>query len=104
MYDRLSYIAGSSGLTFRLRGRSLKVFACRTFLSAPMATKNAGSREEKYIFHRKKNHRKKIIFSRRIFGSKFFSHCFSQNGSLKNQNRVSPPCKGADKGLVPRQF
>ena len=61
-----------SSLTFRLRGGSLKVFACRTFLSVPMATKNAGSREEKYIFHRKK-----IIFSRRIFGSKFFSRTFS---------------------------
>ena len=51
-----------TSLTFRLRGGSLKVFACRTFLSDPMATKNAGSREEKYIFHREKKIIEKIYF------------------------------------------
>ena len=46
------------------QGGSLKVNLRRFMESAPMASKNAGSREEKYIFHLKKS-------SKKIFSSNF---------------------------------
>ena len=63
-------------LRIRLRGGVVKVNLRRSLESAPMASKIAGSREEKYIFHLKKKSSKKNNFFSSNLCLEFFSHDF----------------------------